>query len=113
MENMTTLFVGDCDFLGRNCASTFDKKKKVFVETNITEEQEDALSDVFSYFSDEKLDIENLRREFPDEKQVNKKLGIIKSLLKKYKNIVLCFSGDFVFINKEKIDSAFYNRAPF
>lgn len=110
---MTTLFVGDCDYLGRNCASTFDKEKKTFVETDITEEQEDALSDVFTYFEGEKLNIKELRREFPDQKQVNKTINIIKGLLKKYKNIVLCYNGDFVFINKEKIDSAFYDRAPF
>ena len=104
---MTTLFVGDCDYLGRNCASTFDKEKKIFVEANITEEQEDALSDVFNYLGGEKLNIEELRREFPDEKQVNKMINIIKGLLKKYKNIVLCYSGDFVFINSKKIENAF------
>ena len=104
---MTTLFVGDCDYLGRNCASTFDKEKKTFVEAEITEEQEDALSDVFNYLGGEKLNIEELRREFPDEKQVNKMINIIKGLLKEYKNIVLCYNGDFVFINIEKIENAF------
>ena len=82
---MTTLFVGDCDYLGRNCASTFKKKKKIFVEADITEEQEAALSDVFNYLGGEKLNIEELRREFPDEKQVKYLLDLNR--IEIYKNV--------------------------